>query len=78
VPVLAFLNEKPNLRSNSPHEFPRLGDLMNVLDELVSSRYPNSVSPLVSAHAEAAIPLNLGKRIFDDIAREIRTKSFQE
>lgn len=78
VPVLAFLNEKPNLRSNSPHEFPRLGELMNVLDELVSSRYPNSVSPLVSAHAEAAIPLNLGKRIFDDIAREIRTKSFQE
>lgn len=78
VPVLAFLNEQPNLQSNSPNEFPRLGDLMNVLDELVSSRYPNSVSPLVSAHAEAAIPLNLGKRIFDDIAREIRTKSLQE
>ncbi len=50
---------------------------MNVLDELVSSRYPNSISPLVSAHAEAAIPLNLGKRIFDDIAREIRDKSLQ-
>lgn len=78
VPVLAFLNEKPNLESNSPNEFPRLADLMNVLDELVSSRYPNSVSPLVSAHAEAAIPLNLGKRIFDDIAREIRTKSLHE
>ena len=78
VPVLALLNEKPNLQSNSPNEFPRLADLMNVLDELVSSRYPNSVSPLVSAHAEAAIPLNLGKRIFDDIAREIRTKSLHE
>ncbi len=51
---------------------------MNTLDELVSSRYPNSVSPLVSAHAEAAIPLNLGKRIFDDISREIRAKSVQE
>lgn len=78
VPVLAFLNETPNLESNSPNDFPRLADLMNVLDELVSSRYPNSVSPLVSAHAEAAIPLNLGKRIFDDIAREIRTKSLLE
>lgn len=75
VPVLAFLNERPNLQSNSPNEFPRLGDLMNILDELVSSRYPNSVSPLVSAHAEAAIPLNLGRRIFEDISREIRTKS---
>lgn len=78
VPVLAFLNEKPDLKSSLPKEFPRLADLMNTLDELVSSRYPNSVSPLVSAHAEAAIPLNLGKRIFDDIAREIRAKSVQQ
>jgi len=75
VPVLAFLNETPDLNSNHPREFPRLADLMNVLDNIVSSRYPNSVSPLVSAHAEAAIPLNLGKRIFDDIAREIRNQS---
>jgi hypothetical protein len=74
VPVLAFLSENPDLRSNSPKEFPRLSDLMNVLDELASSRYPNSVSPLISAHAEAAIPLNLGKKIFDDIAREIRNR----
>lgn len=78
IPVLAFLTEKPNLESNATNEFPRLADLINVLDELVSSRYPNSVSPLVSAHSEAAIPLNLGKRIFDDIAREIRSKSSQK
>lgn len=45
---------------------------MNLLDMLVSSRHPNSVSPLISAHAETAIPLNLGKRIFEDIARKIR------
>lgn len=76
VPVLAFYNEyQQNLKTANIDQYPRLGDLMNVLDELVSSRYPNSVSPLVSAHAEAAIPLNLGKRIFDDIAREIRAKS---
>jgi len=74
VPVLAFLKENPDLKSNSTEEFPRLPDLMNVLDELASSRYPNSVSPLISAHAEAAIPLNLGKRIFDDIAKEIRNR----
>ncbi|MCK5136990.1 MAG: DNA double-strand break repair nuclease NurA [Bacteroidales bacterium] len=79
VPVLAFFDEKQqDLETANTEQYPRLADLMNVLDELVSSRYPNSVSPLVSAHAEAAIPLNLGKRIFDDIAREIREKSMQE
>lgn len=78
VPVLAFFNDQQQkLETARADQYPRLADLMNVLDELVSSRYPNSVSPLVSAHAEAAIPLNLGKRIFDDIAREIRDKSLQ-
>jgi hypothetical protein len=79
VPVLAtFTDEQQDLKTARLNQHPRLADLMNVLDELVSSRYPNSVSPLVSAHAEAAIPLNLGKRIFDDIAKEVRTKSVQE
>jgi hypothetical protein len=79
VPVLAFFNDhQQNLRTTRIDQHPRLADLLNVLDKLVSSRYPNSVSPLVSAHAEAAIPLNLGKRIFDDIAREIRAKSLQK
>lgn len=78
VPVLAFLNETPNLNSSAINEFPRLADVLSVLDTLVSSRYPNSLSPLVSAHAEASIPLNLGKRIFDEIAREIRERSQQE
>lgn len=76
VPVLAFFNDhQQNLKTSEINQHPRLDDLMNVLDELASSRYPNSVTPLVSAHAEASIPLNLGKRIFDDIAREIRSKS---
>lgn len=48
---------------------------MNLLDKLVSNRYPNSISPLISAHAEAAIPLNIGKRIFEDMAKKIREKS---
>ncbi len=76
VPVVACFNEyQRNLKTANPDQFTRLADVMNLLDQLVSSRYPNSVSPLVSAHAEAAIPLNLGKRIFEDIAREIREKS---
>lgn len=76
VPVVACFNDNQRkLDTANPDQFTRLADVMNLLDQLVSSRYPNSVSPLVSAHAEAAIPLNLGKRIFEDIAREIREKS---
>jgi len=76
VPVVAcFYDFQRDLSTANPNQFSRLADVMNLLDRLVSNRYPNSVSPLVSAHAEAAIPLNLGKRIFEDIAREIRENS---
>ena len=73
VPVLAcYTDAQKDVSTSNVNQFSRLGDVMNLLDTLVSSRYPNSVSPLISAHAEAAIPLNLGKRIFEDIAKEIR------
>jgi len=76
VSVVACFNDyQKNIDTANPDQFTRLADVMNLLDKLVSSRYQNSVSPLVSAHAEAAIPLNLGKRIFEDIAREIREQS---
>lgn len=76
VPVVAYFSEdQKNLNTARPDQFTRLADVMNLLDQLASNRYPNSVSPLISAHAEAAIPLNLGKRIFEDIAREIREKT---
>lgn len=75
VPVVAGYNDyQMNLTTANQDQFSRLPDILNLLDKLVSSRYPNSVSPLISAHAEAAIPLNLGKRIFEDIAKEIRDK----
>lgn len=76
VPVVISLSDSDkDLTTAKPSQFPRLADVMALLDTFVSNRYPNSVSPLVSAHAEAAIPLNLGKRIFEDIAREIRQQS---
>ncbi len=76
VPVIATYNDyQNNLATANINQFPRLADILELLDNLVSSRFPNSVSPLISAHAEAAIPLNLGKRIFEDIAREIREKN---
>ena len=72
VPQLAFFNAaQADMQTARVEQFPRLGDVCMLLNDLVSNRYKNSVSPLISAHAEAAIPLSLGKRIFDDIAREI-------
>jgi hypothetical protein len=72
VPQLAFFNaEQADTRTARIDQFPRLGDACALLNSLVSNRYNNSITPLISAHAEAAIPLSLGKKIFDDIAREI-------
>jgi hypothetical protein len=72
VPVIAwYTDEQKDIRTADISQFSRLGDVLRLLDRLVSSRYPNSISPLISAHAEAAIPLNLGKRLFEEIAREI-------
>lgn len=76
VPVVCCFNaNQKNLKTARPDQFPRLGDIMALLDKVASSRYPNSISPLVSAHAEAAIPLNLGKRLFEAIAKEIREQT---
>jgi hypothetical protein len=73
---IAVFNEyQKDLETAYPNQFPRLADVMSLLDQIVSSRFQNSVSPLLSAHAEASIPLNLGKRIFQEIAREIRSRS---
>jgi len=72
--VATFSEQQQSLQTANPNQFPRLVDIMTLLDELTSNRYPNSVTPLISAHSEAAIPLNLGKRLFEDIAREIRNR----
>ncbi|MDR2798320.1 MAG: DNA double-strand break repair nuclease NurA [Treponema sp.] len=72
VPVLAWYTDKQkDIRTADIDQFSRLGDVIRLLDRLVSSRYPNSISPLISAHAEASIPLNLGKQLFEEIAKEI-------
>ena len=73
VPSLAFYNDyQANIKNADIAQFPRLADVLTILDKLVSSQYENSVMPLTIAHAEATIPLNIGKRIFEEIAREIR------
>jgi hypothetical protein len=76
VPVIAWFDkEQKNIRTAKTEQFNRLSDVMDLLDKVISNRYPNSLSPLISAHAEAAIPLKMGTKLFEDIAREIREKS---
>lgn len=76
VPSIAtFNNFQSNVVTAFPEQYPRLGDCLVLLDNLVSSQYKNSVMPLAAAHAEAAIPLNIGKQIFDKIAKSIRDNS---
>ena len=53
-----------------PAQFSRLPDVLDLLDLLVSARYPNAVIPLIAAHAEAAIPLQMGERVLDRLTRE--------
>lgn len=72
VPVVAsYSKEEWNLSTAEVSQFSRLKDVMKLLDSLVSSRYPNSITPLISAHAEAAIPFNMGQKLFEQIARQI-------
>jgi hypothetical protein len=54
-----------------PDIYPRLADALSLLDSVVSSRYPNALAPLVAAHSEAAIPLNLGRKVLEQLAKEL-------
>lgn len=57
-------------KTAKPSQFPRLADTLDLLDLLVSMRYPNAVIPLIAAHAEAAIPLQMGEKVLDKLTRE--------
>ena len=73
--IATFNDYQQDLRTAYTNQFPRLADAMILLDQVTSNRYPNSVTPLITAHSEASIPLNLGKRLFEEIAREIRKRT---
>jgi hypothetical protein len=51
--------------------YPSFGTVCSLLDDLASSRFPNALSPLVSAHAHAAIPLNLGSKVLEQLAKAL-------
>ncbi|MDZ7705760.1 MAG: DNA double-strand break repair nuclease NurA [Trueperaceae bacterium] len=69
TPFLA--DKQKDLNDVGIYQYPRLNDILNALEKLTSTRYTNAVTPLVSAHAEAAIPLHLGNKVLTKIAEEI-------
>ena len=50
--------------------FPRIGEALDIMDELATYLYKDGFAPLVRAHAHAAIPLKAGARILERIFRE--------
>ncbi len=72
VASLPFLTEEArDLSNGEAYHFPRLSDAMSLLDATFSARFPNAIAPLVSANAEAAIPLNLGREVLDQLAKSL-------
>ncbi|MBI3530612.1 MAG: DNA double-strand break repair nuclease NurA [Betaproteobacteria bacterium] len=54
-----------------PDQYPRLADALNLLDCLETTRYPNALIPLTAAHAEATLPMNIGRRVLERLAEEL-------
>lgn len=75
VASIPFLtNEQDTLDSDDITLYPQFGTVCALLDRLVSSRFPNSLMPLVSAHAQAAIPLHLGEKVLKQVALALMEK----
>lgn len=68
TPIVNKVGRRPN--STRLSVFPRLGEVLDIVDDLYTHLYQDGFIPLVRAHAHAAIPLRQGQRIlanlFDD------------
>lgn len=53
----------------SEDAFPRIGEALDIMDELGTHLYADGFAPLVRAHAHAAIPLRAGTRMLEEIFR---------
>jgi hypothetical protein len=69
LPLLNELQEDTSKEDDSV--YPSFGRICGLLDKLVSSRLPNAVGPIISAHSHAAIPLTLGTKVLEQLARAL-------
>jgi hypothetical protein len=63
--------EQDSLAGDDPSVFPQFGTVCALLDKLVTSRFPNALGPIVSAHAQASIPLHLGQKVLKQLAQAL-------
>jgi hypothetical protein len=75
VANIPFLTtEQDTLDSDDPALYPAFGLVCQLLDKLVTSRFPNALAPIVSAHAQASIPLHLGQKVLKQLAQALMRK----
>ncbi|MEH1165498.1 DNA double-strand break repair nuclease NurA [Micromonospora sp. CPCC 205539] len=69
VANIPFLDDdQDTLDTSDVSRYPQLPLVCELLDKLVSSRFENALTPIVSAHAHAAIPLHLGEKVLKQLA----------
>jgi hypothetical protein len=72
VASIPFLTrEQDTLDTDDVSSYPQFGTACALLDKLACDRYLNAIIPLVSAHAEAAIPLELGRKVLQQLAKAL-------
>ena len=68
TPIVNDAGHEPN--STSPDAFPRLGDALDVVDDLYSHLYRDGFIPLIRANAHAAIPLRQGHGMLAELFKD--------
>ena len=68
TPIVNHAGEEPN--STSTDAFPRLGDALDIIDDLYSHLYSDGFIPLIRANAHAAIPLRQGHRMLANLFKD--------
>jgi hypothetical protein len=75
VACIPFLNDEQDTLDIDDFEiYSQFGTICSLLDKLVTSRYPNALAPIVSAHAQASIPLHLGQKVLKQLAQALVRK----
>ena len=68
TPIVNAVGDKPD--SATLDAFPRLGDALDIIDDLYSHLYRDGFIPLIRANAHAAIPLRRGHRMLAELFRD--------
>ena len=68
TPIVNKVGDEPN--STKPDAFPRLGDALDIIDELYSHLYSDGFIPLIRANAHAAIPLRQGHGMLAELFKD--------